>query len=324
MAKELERENSTGGKSASNRRHHFPFRHRHHRGSKNTYARGGNFSRARVLSGGVLGKIKDKVAHMIPCSFTIASMVLGLMALACLEIRLISGATMLVALAMLMDFLDGRFARLLNSASEFGAQLDSLADMISFGLVPAYAMVFGMRNFSAAGAISLGVSGVIFLIAVAVRLARFNCRLKEAPRDYFEGLPCPAAAGVIMLLMDLSQYTSFSFMAKVNPVLYQSGAEFTVAAVALILSMLMVSRVGFYNFKHAHLNVGKLLGMVVAAGLVIYCAALVSPSRYIAIETVLLLGLALYIFIVLMYQIARYFKNHTFDDRRNDHRLGRY
>lgn len=307
-------------KAPSSNHHNFKFRHRHrHRGSN-----GGSGSSAKVASSAIFRgshvgnyfasstRLKLVIAKIIPCVFTLTSMALGLMALACLQVRLITGATLLIALAMLMDFLDGRFARLLHSASEFGAQLDSLADMISFGLVPSYAMIFGVHNFSYSGAILLGVSGLMFLMAVAIRLARFNCRLKEAPRDYFEGLPCPAAAGVMMLLMNLSQFNQLNLLTPIEWLLHPSKAEFVISAAALLLSALMVGRISFYNFKHARLNLLKVTGLVLIAGLIVWGIALVSPSHLIAIEISLLLGLVGYIIGVLVTRLVSYFKARKF------------
>lgn len=115
-------------------------------------------------------------------------------------------AGLLIYLAMLFDAFDGSAARLMNQTSEFGAQLDSLCDAISFGVAPAYLMLQLMvHSFGRQGALPfnyhpriLWMIAVLFVLCAILRLARFNVETEEDDsHDYFSGLPSPAAAGVV-------------------------------------------------------------------------------------------------------------------------------
>lgn len=120
----------------------------------------------------------------------------------------------LVLIAILADAIDGRLARLSNSASNFGAQLDSLADVVSFGVAPAFLMIKLVGQTSAASATVATITGklvwliaVIYLCCTILRLARFNVEstLDISSHQGFKGLPCPAAAGTIASLVVLHQ-----------------------------------------------------------------------------------------------------------------------
>ena len=104
-------------------------------------------------------------------------------------------AAVLIGIAMVLDTLDGFLARLTNSSSAFGVELDSLADVVSFGLAPAIlAFTWGLWSLGRLG----WAAGFIYVTAAAMRLARFNIQTgSTADKRYFAGLPSPAAAGVI-------------------------------------------------------------------------------------------------------------------------------
>jgi CDP-diacylglycerol--serine O-phosphatidyltransferase len=131
--------------------------------------------------------------------------------------------------AMLLDGLDGRVARALNVQSEFGKELDSLSDVISFGVAPAFIMyVVAFTELNAAAA---WIATAVFPICGALRLARFNV-VASIP-GYFIGLPIPAAGGVLCTLA--------LFHNELNP--------FVLVLSTLLLSYLMVSTVKYPNFK---------------------------------------------------------------------------
>jgi CDP-diacylglycerol---serine O-phosphatidyltransferase len=172
------------------------------------------------------------------------------------------GAVIAIFCAMLFDMLDGRSARWLGADSRFGAQLDSLSDMVSFGLAPAIIIYsWSLSEMGNAG----WIAALIFAACSAIRLARFNV---EIVRDegatqsdpYFVGLPTPAAAGVVLLPLLLS--FEFSTDLVRHPL-------FSLALVAMT-SALMVSRVPTPSVKYARLTRN---GMI-AAGLLVATLAL--------------------------------------------------
>jgi CDP-diacylglycerol---serine O-phosphatidyltransferase len=145
-----------------------------------------------------------------------------------------------VGIAMILDMLDGRIARLTGTSSQFGLEFDSLADIISFGMAPA------ILTFSW-GLTSLGrwgwAAGFIYLTAAAMRLARFNVQTGTGDKKYFVGMPSPAAAAV-------PAATIYAYPAGFQ---HPIGA---VPAVALVLlpAFLMVSTIRFRSFKNLDLQ----------------------------------------------------------------------
>jgi len=146
----------------------------------------------------------------------------------------------LILLAMIFDALDGRIARLANLTSEFGAQLDSLCDMVSFGIAPAYIVFLEVTSREPFGRYRYAwVCAVLFAICAALRLARFNVETEptEESHRYFRGLPTPAAAGVIASLAIFdAQFGGFGLWTpRLMPF------------VALTLGALMISRVRYIH-----------------------------------------------------------------------------
>lgn len=146
-----------------------------------------------------------------------------------------------VFIAMVFDGLDGRIARMTNSSSAFGAEYDSLADMVSFGLAPALLMyVWVLNEFGKLG----WLVAFIFTAGAALRLARFNTQVGVADRRYFQGLPSPAAAALL---------AGFVWMVESNQI--DTGLESWVAlGLTLVGGLLMVSNVRFSSFKEFNLK----------------------------------------------------------------------
>ena len=141
-----------------------------------------------------------------------------------------------IGIAIILDMLDGRIARLTNTTSAFGVEFDSLADVVSFGLAPAIlAFAWGLSDLGRVG----WAAGFVFVTAAAMRLARFNIQTSsQADKRYFVGMPSPAAAGV----------TAATVYAWPYPL---SGFPMSIAAVAIVLvpAALMVSTIKFRSFK---------------------------------------------------------------------------
>jgi CDP-diacylglycerol--serine O-phosphatidyltransferase len=167
--------------------------------------------------------------NSVPNMFTVGNLFLGIISI----ILVFKGdpdlAAIMVIVAMLLDGLDGRVARALNAQSEFGKELDSLSDVISFGVAPAFIMY--VVAFSDLNPATAWIATAIFPICGALRLARFN--VVAGVPGYFIGLPIPAAGGVLCTLA--------LFQKELNP--------YILVLSTLLLSYLMVSTVKYPNFK---------------------------------------------------------------------------
>jgi CDP-diacylglycerol--serine O-phosphatidyltransferase len=185
---------------------------------------------------------------ILPSLVTIANLACGVTAIGLLvdpERKIaffgsgISAAAWLVMLGMVFDLLDGKLARLAKATSDFGAQLDSLGDAVTFGVAPAMLIV-------ASSAINKELTwllATLFAICAVLRLARFNVEHTDDGHkdDYFKGLPSPAAAGLIVSLLLLDEFNSFGRY-------WSHGSlhtELILPFVGLLAAMLMVSRVRY-------------------------------------------------------------------------------
>ncbi len=150
-------------------------------------------------------------------------------------------AAISIMIAMMWDTLDGRVARLTNTQSGFGAEYDSLADLVSFGLAPAILVyqwtLYELGRFG-------WLAAFVYLTCAALRLARFNTQVGIAEKRYFQGLPSPAAAGVIASMIWLKIWTFASFDLDVISLGYYLGAGITI-----LCGLLMVSNLRYYSFK---------------------------------------------------------------------------
>ena len=150
-------------------------------------------------------------------------------------------AAIAIFVAIVLDGMDGRIARLTNTQSAFGAEYDSLADLVSFGLAPALLVyewsLYELGRFG-------WLAAFVYLACAALRLARFNTQVGIADKRYFQGLPSPAAAGVIASMIWLKIWTFASFDSDVISLGYYLGAGITI-----LCGLLMVSNVRYYSFK---------------------------------------------------------------------------
>lgn len=204
-------------------------------------------------------------------------------------------AALAILFAAVFDGMDGRVARLTRTQSDFGVQLDSLADVISFGVAPAVLVYrWGLGEIFVAGVDVGFLLAFAFVAAGAFRLARFNVLSARADRlvergkprpetstRFFVGLPIPAAAMVIAGLVFAHHQTDVA--------LFQT--RLVLLIVVPLLSWLMVSAVRFRTFKHVHFSRRSLLAILAAVGL----AALVTVRTAPAVTLLaLLLGYVLY------------------------------
>jgi CDP-diacylglycerol---serine O-phosphatidyltransferase len=169
------------------------------------------------------------IAKSLPNIFTLGNLFLGILAIIFVFNEKSTEAAVLVIVAMLLDGLDGRVARALNVQSEFGKELDSLSDIISFGVAPAFIMYY--VAFTEINPYMAWAVTAIFPICGAIRLARFN--VVAGIPGYFIGLPIPAAGGILSTLALFNNDISV-YLLMLSTVL---------------LSYLMVSRLKYPNFK---------------------------------------------------------------------------
>lgn len=189
--------------------------------------------------------------YILPSAFTVANMLCGYYAiLATLDGRFIDfdRAACAIGFAYLFDSMDGRVARMMGTESAFGREFDSLADVVSFGIAPAFlAYAWGIRGFTAATAPEwlhlreLGwLIGFAFLACCAWRLARFNIQgMAPGSNRYFVGMPTPAAAGMIAAIVHFF---------RGEPVQSVAFSLFLLGLIVL-LGALMSSTIRFFSFK---------------------------------------------------------------------------
>jgi CDP-diacylglycerol--serine O-phosphatidyltransferase len=150
-------------------------------------------------------------------------------------------AAISIMVAMLWDTLDGRVARLTNTQSAFGAEYDSLSDLVSFGVAPALLVYeWSLSDLGRFG----WLAAFIYLACAALRLARFNTQVGATDKRYFQGLPSPASAGVIASMIWLKFWNFEYFDIGVVSLSYYIGVTITI-----LCGLLMVSNVRYFSFK---------------------------------------------------------------------------
>ena len=196
--------------------------------------------------------------YLLPSLFTVANLFCGYACVVYATRADFETAALLIGIAMVLDTLDGFFARLTNSSSAFGVQLDSLADVVSFGLAPAIlAFTWGLWPLQRLG----WAIGFLYVTAAAMRLARFNIQTTAAgDKRYFAGMPSPAAAAVIVSTVYL----------------YPGGLQewrqaLPALAMVLVPALLMVSTIRFRSFKTIDLQSRRPYSvlLLVAAGIML-------------------------------------------------------
>ena len=176
------------------------------------------------------------VGKLIPNLITVSAACAGLTSIRFAVEGRWEHAVAAIFVAAILDALDGRMARILNASSEFGAQLDSLSDIVSFGVAPA--MVLYFWSLQTAGGIGWAVT-LFFIVCCGLRLARFNSMLGKLPPyayNYFSGVPAPA--GALMSLVPIVIHLSFGLDMVMEPVF--------VGTWSVIMACLMVSQVPTY------------------------------------------------------------------------------
>lgn len=174
--------------------------------------------------------------YLLPNLFTTGALFAGFYAIVASTRGQFDYAAAAIFVAMVMDGLDGRVARLTGTQSAFGAQYDSLSDMVSFGLAPALVCFnWSLVNFGKIG----WLAAFMYAASTALRLARFNIQIETVDKRYFVGLSCTAAAGVVAGMVWIG--TELAIPGRAISII--------VAAVLISLGLLMVSNLRYYSFK---------------------------------------------------------------------------
>ena len=180
--------------------------------------------------------------YILPNAFTTASLFCGFYAIVQAMNGRFEHAAIAIFLAMVLDGLDGRVARLTNTQSAFGEQFDSLSDMVSFGAAPALIMYeWSLRELGKWG----WLGAFIYCAGAALRLARFNANIGVVDKRYFQGLPSPAAAALVVgLIWVVTDLRETRWITASPRDLAWVAWGFTVYA-----GLTMVSSAPFYSFK---------------------------------------------------------------------------
>ena len=205
--------------------------------------------------------LKRRGIYVLPNLFTTAALFCGFFAI----VQAMKGgfevAAMAVFMAMVLDGLDGRVARLTNTQSAFGAEYDSLADMVSFGVAPALVTYeWVLKDLGRLG----WIAAFIYCVGAALRLARFNSSTEATDKRFFQGLPSPAAAalvaGFVWLMIDLG--------------VTAHDVRWPACVFVVFAGITMVTSIRFYSFKDFNLRRSvpfvSIVGIALAIALVAF------------------------------------------------------
>ena len=223
---------------------------------------------------------KKNARMLLPNILTLIGVCIGLTSIRFALDEKFEFAVVAIILAAVIDGLDGRIARLIKGTSKVGKELDSLTDMISFGVAPAFIMYFWKLN-------TLGRFGwlvcLIYVICVALRLARFNVNSNQDPSwkdNFFEGVPSPAG-GILVLTPLIISMTDFNYI--------QFNYDIIVPTFFIITSLLLISKFPSYSFKKIVIQrkttIFLLFGIVLFFGLL-----LIYPFNVISISIIIYLA----------------------------------
>jgi len=247
---------------------------------------------------------KSTPVSLLPNALTILGVCLGLSSIKFALDFNYEMAVITVGLAAILDTLDGRVARLANATSKVGKELDSLTDVISFGVAPSFIMYFWSIN-------EIGKFGwllvLLYTVCCALRLARFN--LMKINNDetwkvnFFEGVPSPAAAGILLLPLILSLSNIVEVMnlsgliqtLNLNSIFNNENNKIVSSIIILVISILMVSKIPTYSLKK--ITIPRSLGGFLLLGIGSYISILI----FFTFEVLFLTGLVYLLLIPISY-----------------------
>ncbi|MBV1790749.1 CDP-diacylglycerol--serine O-phosphatidyltransferase [Marinobacterium sp. D7] len=214
--------------------------------------------------------------YLLPNLFTTGALFAGFYAVIAGMSGRFEAAAVAIFLAMVFDGLDGRVARLTNTQSKFGAEFDSLSDMVSFGVAPALvSFTWVLEDLGKLG----WLAAFIYCAGGALRLARFNTQIGSIDKRYFMGLPSPAAAAAVAGLI------WFCSSNEIDP----SGFAYPFALYVVLAGVLMVSNVLYYSFKDVDFK-GRIQFLKLALIVLVVAVIATNPALFLWL---LFLGYAL-------------------------------
>lgn len=203
--------------------------------------------------------------YLLPNLFTTAALFAGFYSIVAAMKGHFDIAAIAVFIAMIADTLDGRIARMTNTQTAFGAEYDSLSDMVAFGVAPA--LIVYSWSLSHLGKLGW-LAAFLYTAGTALRLARFNTQSHDTDKRYFQGLPCPPAAGVVAG----SVWLGYTY--DVQGVLI----AIPVGLLTVIMGALMVSTIRYHSFKQLDLR-GKVPFFVLLIPILIIAAIAIDPPE---------------------------------------------
>ena len=186
-------------------------------------------------------RVRRRGIYLLPNLFTTAALFAGFYAIVQAMNANFDQSAVAIFVAMVLDTIDGRVARLTRTQSAFGAEYDSLSDMVSFGAAPALVMYeWALRDLGRVG----WIAAFVYCVGAALRLARFNTQLSTADKRWFTGLPSPAAAALVAgMIWVLNDYQ-----------VRGGDVKFIASMLTIYAGITMVSNVRFYSFKDINLR----------------------------------------------------------------------
>ncbi|MCL2340389.1 MAG: CDP-diacylglycerol--serine O-phosphatidyltransferase [Proteobacteria bacterium] len=216
--------------------------------------------------------------YVVPCMLTICSLFSGFYSIVSSFNGHFFAAAVAILVAAVFDALDGRVARMTRSTSTFGMELDSLCDMVAFGVAPGVlAYLWALQPYGRYG----WLAAFCYVAATALRLARFNSQTTASPSHDFTGLPCPAAAGMIATTVMFSTYV-FKITSNVQHV--------ALLLMVYLLSYLMISTHRYLSFKHLDISREKRFQLFVGLILLLILLASEPPITLFAATVLYILS----------------------------------
>ncbi|HIE54589.1 MAG TPA: CDP-diacylglycerol--serine O-phosphatidyltransferase [Chromatiaceae bacterium] len=201
--------------------------------------------------------------YLLPNLFTTAALFSGFYAVLAAMNDQFEKAAVAIFIAMILDGLDGRIARLTHTQTAFGAEYDSLSDMVAFGLAPALVMYeWALHSLGKPG----WLAAFVYTAGAALRLARYNSRLEISDSSYFQGLPSPSAAAIV----------AASVWLAVDYGLAGADLAFPAGILTGACGLLMVSNIRYHSFKHIDFK-GKVPFFVIVAIALAFAIILMQP-----------------------------------------------